>query len=93
MRRKKDQDDQLLSQMNKYHKNIKLTIERNPSTFLAIRIDIKENGIYNTEIYRKETKLPIHWSSKVPKRYKRSLIKGDLHRSKKIATDFEKEVT
>ena len=44
-------------------------------------------------VYPRETKLRIHCSSKVPKRYKRNLIKGDLHRSKKIATDFQKEVT
>ena len=30
---------------------------------------------------------------KVPKRYKWNLIKVDLYRSKKIAADFQKEVT
>ena len=31
-------------------------------------------------------------SSKIPKRYKRNSIKGDLHRSKRIASNFEKEI-
>ena len=32
------------------------------------------NGIYKTMIHRKTTKLPTHWSSKVPKRYKCNAI-------------------
>ena len=41
-------------------------------------MDIKEDGHYDTEVFRKETKLPIHWSSETPKRYKRNSIKGGL---------------
>ena len=41
----------------------------------------------------KETKLPIPWSSKVPKRYKRNVVVGDLHRTKRIGFDFDQEVT
>ena len=41
-------------------------------------MDIKENGHYITEVYQKETKLHIHWSSKAPKRYKCNSIKGDF---------------
>lgn len=41
---------------------------------------------------RKSTKLPITWSSKVPKRYKGSSIIGDLHRSKRISMNFADEV-
>ena len=37
-------------------------------------------------------KLPTHWSSKIPKRYKRNNINGDLHRAKKIASNFENEI-
>ena len=40
----------------------------------------------------KETKLPIPWSSKVPKRYKRNAIVGDLHRAKRIGSDFDQEI-
>ena len=41
---------------------------------------------------RKETKLPIHWSSKVPKSYKRNAIIGELNRAKKISDNFENEI-
>ena len=52
-------------------------VEINPSKFIGTRMDIKEDGHYNTEVYQEEAKRPIHWSSKVPKRYKRNSIKGD----------------
>ena len=37
---------------------------------------------------KEDNKLPIHWSSKVPKRYKRNIIFGDL-----LQTDFDAEAT
>ena len=51
-------------------------------------MDTKEDGHYNTEVFRKETKLPIHLSSKVPKRpkrYKRNSIKGGLRKLQQIS--------
>ena len=42
-------------------------------------------------IVPKETKLPFHWSSAVPKKYKRNVINGELHRAKKISSNFELE--
>ena len=36
-------------------------------------------------------KKPMHWSSKVPKKIKRNIVTNDLHRAKKIRTDFENE--
>ena len=43
----------------------------------------KKDCHYNTEVYRKETKLPIYWSSNVPKRYKHNSVEGDFF-SKRI---------
>ena len=37
-------------------------------------------------------KLPVHWTSKIPVRYKRNLIIGDLHRAKKTASIFDMEI-
>ena len=50
------------------------------------------DGTYVTKVYRKEAKLPAHWSSQIPKRYKRNSIKVDLHRAKKISANFKEEV-
>ena len=77
--------------LNKYHKNIKLTVEKSPSKFLDTRLLIN-NGIYETQVYRKETKIPTHWSSSIPKKYKRNAISADLHRSKRILSSFDTEV-
>ena len=33
----------------------------------------------------------MHWSSKVPFKYKRNAITGELHRGKRIASDFDEE--
>ena len=33
--------------------------------------------------------MPNHWSSAVPKMYKRNAILGDLHRAHKISSNFE----
>ena len=61
--------DDLYESLNKYHKNIKLTVEKSPSKFLDTRLLIN-NGIYETQAYRKEIEIPTHWSSNIPKWYK-----------------------
>ena len=90
-RRKKNIEDKLYQSLNSYHKNIKLTIEVSPTKFLDTYL-CNKNGVYITQVHRKETKIPTHWSSCIPKRYKRNSIKIDLYRAKRIATDFNKEV-
>ena len=90
-RRNKGQPDELFQQLNTYHKNIKFTVEENPSKFLDTELYI-ENGIYKTKVYRKTTKLPPHWSSKTPKRFKRNAINGNLYRARKITSNMSKEV-
>ena len=82
-RRKKNIEDSLFKALNSYHKNIKLTIEINPIKFLDTHLHNKD-GTYVTKVYRKEAKIPAHWSSQIPKRYKRNIIKVDLHRAKRF---------
>ena len=89
-RRKKNQVDLLFNDLNNYHPNINLTLELNPKRLLDTNLEF-ENGILITSVHRKETKLPTPWDSKIPKKYKRDVIIGDLHRSKRISTDFTKE--
>ena len=43
-------------------------------------------------VNRKSTKLPITWSSEVPKRYHRNAIIGDLHRLKRISMNVADKV-
>ena len=62
----------------------------NPSKFLVLEIMIK-NGIIKTFVAVKESKIkiPKHWSSAVPRRYKWNGILRDLHRASKISSNFE----
>ena len=62
----KNQPDKLFEKLNNYHPNIKLTIEVNPSKFLDTEIMVK-NGIIETSAVVKESQIPNHWSSAVPK--------------------------
>ena len=61
-----------------------------PTKFLDINITLID-GKAVTSVHRKPNKFPTHWSSKVPKRYKRNAINGDLNRSYRIGNDFTKE--
>ena len=72
------------------HENIKLTLEINPNKFLDTEI-IRTNQGIKTQVYNKAKKLPVHWSSKVPYKYKRNAITGKLRRAKRIASNFDDE--
>ena len=89
--RKRNVLDELFFKLNSYHWNIKLTIEISPTKFLDTQL-VNLNGKIETKVYKKPTKLAVPWYSNISKRYKRTAINGDLHRSKRIATDFEKEI-
>ena len=92
-RRKKNSPYLLLEKMSSYHPKIKFTVELIPEKFLDTRLLINKNsGLIETKVYRKPHKLPLHWFSKTPIRYKRNAIIGDLHRSKKISSHFPDEV-
>ena len=89
-RRKINEPDSLFSKLNKYHPRIKFTLEENPLKFLDTEMNLN-NGIVTTLVYRKPNKLPAHWKSMVPKRYKRNTVNGDLHRSYRISSNFNNE--
>ena len=92
VRRKLHCNDILFQRLNDYHPNIKLSIETNPTKFLDTKLILNSVRAYDTLVYRKSSKLPTPWTSKVPKRYKRNNILGDLHRSRRISSNFQQEV-
>ena len=83
VRRKKNDVDKLFEELNSYNKNIKLTLEVNQKKFLDTEL-VRENGQITTQVFSKSTKLPVHWSSKIPVTYKRSAITGELYRAKRL---------
>ena len=82
----------LYDAFNNYHPKIKLTIDTNPQRFLDTKI-IHIDGTIETRVHRKETKLPIPWTSNIPKRYKKNSIKTELSRAKRFFFKFTSEVT
>ena len=88
---KKNKPDDLYNALNNYHPNINLTVEVNPKRFLDTEI-ISNGNCFETKVFHKDTKLATHWSSAVPKRYKRNSILGDLHRAEAISSYFIDEV-
>ena len=71
--------------------NIKLTIEKNPRKFLGTEIILSGCEI-ETKAYNKSKMLPVHWSSKIPTRYKRNVVTGELDRATRITNDFNFEL-
>ena len=69
---------------------LKYNLFKKLSKFLVTEILCTNQGI-KTQIYNKAKKLPVHWSSKTPFKYKRNAITGELHRTRSIASDFDKE--
>ena len=80
--------DKLFIDLYSYHENIKLTLEINPNKFLDTEIICTNQGI-KTQVYNKAKMFPVHWSSKVPYKYKRNAITRELHRAKRIAWNFD----
>ena len=85
-KRKRNKEHTLFNALNSYHPNIKFTLGQNPKKVLdthilkrIIRLIVK-NSMYS-----------VHSSSKVPFRYKKNAINGELHRAKKISSNFQSE--
>ena len=90
-RQKKDEFDKVFHALNNYHENVKLMIEISRTKFFDTQL-INEDGKHITKVYRKESKIPIHWSSKTPKQYKRNTITTDLHQAGNIASNMKEEI-
>ena len=82
VKRKRNEADTLFDALNSYHPNIKFTLEQNHKKFLDNQI-IKENNQIKTQVFVKKSMYPVHWFSKVPFRYKKNAINGELHRANK----------
>ena len=91
-RRRKNIPDDLFIALNNFHPNINLTIEVSPTKFLDTNIIYESDQNISFRVYDNPKKILFHWSSQVPKRYKRNITLGELHRSNRISSDFEQEV-
>ena len=78
-RKKNAANNELFANMNSHQKNIKLTVESNPTRFLDTAFNVNRDGSLKTKIFQKSRKFPAFWNAQIPKRYKRSNINGDLY--------------
>ena len=53
---------------------------------------MSNEGVVTKQVYQKENRKAVSWVSKTPKRCKRNMISRDLHRSTKIAPNFDIEI-
>ena len=86
-------NDELFPNMNSHHKNMKLTIESNPTRFLDTAFNVNPDGSVTTKVFQKPEKFSAFWSSQIRKLYKRNNINDDLHRAFKIFSDSDAEVS
>ena len=50
------------------------------------------SGSFSTSVFKTPYKLPVHWSSQVPRNWKKNAILTSLYRAKRIASSWEPEV-
>ena len=89
-KKKKNEPDALFEGLNRYHPNIVFTVEENPDHFLDTAFSYTNK--FNCSVFKKPGKLPTHWKSEVPAKWKRNCITSALHRAKRISTDFDKDL-
>ena len=53
---------------------------------------MRHNSAVINKVYTRSKKFPVDWSCKIPLRYKRNSITGELHRGNKIASNFSNEM-
>ena len=66
------------------------TVEENLDHFLDTAFSYTNK--FNCSVFKKPGKLPTHWKSEVPTKWKRNCITSALHRAKRISTDFDKDI-
>jgi len=92
-RRKKGPRDELGDALNAFHPKLNFTVENEPDRFLDCAfVKNTETRTFTTKVFHKPNKLPIHWSSQTPRRYKRNAITCELHRAFVISDHFDEEV-
>ena len=57
-RKKNTANDELFAIMNFHHKNIKLTVQSNPTRFLDTAFNVNSDGSVITKVFRKPGKFP-----------------------------------
>ena len=76
--------------LNSYHPDIVFTVKENPDHFLDTSFTYDNK--FNCRVHKKPGKLPMHWKSEIPTKWKRNCITGALHRAKCISSNFDSKL-
>ena len=79
------QPGDFFEKLSSNYPNMKYRVEVKPENLHDTKI-VYNNDVITAEVQRNEIKLPVHWSSKVPKRHRRNVIISDLNRATHIAS-------
>jgi hypothetical protein len=98
----KEDRDVFYNHLNNAHNNMQFTMETvNTSTkslpFLDVEIKITQSSQFETKVFRKPTNTNVlmNYEAMAPKKWKKSIIMGFLHRAKRITSSqklFEEEL-
>ena len=92
-RQKKHESNIIHNELNNFHPKLKFTVEKEPNRFLDSEfVKNTVNQSFSIRVFHKPNKIPMHWSSQTPRRYKRNAITCELHRAFIISDDFEGEI-
>ena len=61
-------NDELFANMNSHLKNMKLTVETNPTRFLDTAFNVIPDGSVTAKVFQKPGKFPVFWNSQIRKR-------------------------
>ena len=81
--------DDLLEHLNSHHPTIVFTVEKNPDHFLDTSFTYVNK--FTCKVYKKPGKLPTHWKSEIPTKWKRNCVIGVLYRVKRISSAFDND--
>ena len=82
---RRNQPGDFFEKLSSNYPNMKYRVEVKPENLHDTKI-VYNNDLITAEVKRNEIKLPVHWSSKVPKRHRRNVIISDLNRATHIAS-------
>ena len=84
-RGRKGQPDQLFKTFNNNHINVNYKVEVCLEMLLDTKMIYEKNSI-TTKVYRDKRRLPVYWSSQIPKRYNRNAITSDLNAATRMVS-------
>ena len=74
--------------LKKFSSQTQIYFEEEPNKFLDSEfVKISDRLYFSIKVFHKPNKLPMHWSSQMPRRYERNAVTCELHRALMISDE------